>query len=163
MKWLSAKVPWTKSRKRKQTKQHPKQLNSGDVPLISVLTKTSHLHQTNPHCITCYNGGMKFFLFFETQNKSTHLPLSRPTPHTRIVWIGCEFSIVSDSGSINFKAPSSRSMNRSLPCKYEKKRWIWLLPICGHFHQNHTHFFWKLIETWTYFFINQNETKIKFH
>lgn len=45
----------------------------------------------------------------------THLPLSLPTPQTRIVWIGWVFNTVKFSGSISFKAPSSKSMNRSLP------------------------------------------------
>lgn len=44
-----------------------------------------------------------------------HLPLSLPTPHTRIVWIGCEFKIVKFSGSISLRAPSSKSKNKSLP------------------------------------------------
>lgn len=47
----------------------------------------------------------------------THLPLSRPTPQTRIVWIGCVFRTVKFSGSISFKAPSSKSKNKSLPYK----------------------------------------------
>lgn len=47
----------------------------------------------------------------------THLPLSRPTPQTRIVWIGCVFKTVKFSGSISFKAPSSKSKNKSLPYK----------------------------------------------
>lgn len=47
----------------------------------------------------------------------SYLPLSLPTPHTLIVWIGWVFNTVRFSGSINFKAPSSRSINRSLPYK----------------------------------------------
>lgn len=60
--------------------------------------------------------------FAGTRNRRkqiNYLPLSRPTPHTRIVWIGCVFSIVKFSGSINFKAPSSKSINKSLPYIWE--------------------------------------------
>lgn len=45
----------------------------------------------------------------------SYRPLSLPTPQTRIVWIGCVWSVFRLSGSISFRAPSSRSMNRSLP------------------------------------------------
>lgn len=48
-------------------------------------------------------------------NQSIYLPLSLPTPHTRIVWMGWEFNTVKFSGSMSFKAPSSKSINRSLP------------------------------------------------
>ncbi|KAF0772854.1 hypothetical protein FWK35_00002960, partial [Aphis craccivora] len=44
-----------------------------------------------------------------------NLPLSRPTPHTLIVCMGCVFNIVRFSGSINFNAPSSKSIKRSFP------------------------------------------------
>lgn len=44
-----------------------------------------------------------------------YLPLSLPTPQTRIVWMGWVLRTVRFSGSISFSAPSSRSMNNSLP------------------------------------------------
>lgn len=44
-----------------------------------------------------------------------HLPLSLPTPHTRMVWMGCVLSTVRFSGSTSLREPSSRSMKRSLP------------------------------------------------
>lgn len=54
----------------------------------------------------------------------THRPWSRPTPHTRTVWIGCVLSTVKFSGSINLSAPSSRSMKRSLPCNWHQLNFL---------------------------------------
>jgi hypothetical protein len=48
--------------------------------------------------------------------KNNYLPLSRPTPQTLMVCMGWVFKTVRFSGSISFKAPSSKSMNKSLPC-----------------------------------------------
>ena len=48
---------------------------------------------------------------------ATHLPLSLPTPQTRMVWMGWLLRSVRFSGSTSFREPSSRSMNRSLPCR----------------------------------------------
>lgn len=47
----------------------------------------------------------------------SYLPLSLPTPQTRMVWIGWVFKTVMFSGSINLRDPSSKSIKRSFPWK----------------------------------------------
>lgn len=49
----------------------------------------------------------------------SYRPWSRPTPQTLRVWIGWVFKTVRFSGSMSFNAPSSRSINKSLPYNRE--------------------------------------------
>ena len=53
---------------------------------------------------------------------TVYLPLSLPTPQTRIVWMGWVLRTVRFSGSISFSAPSSKSMNNSLPWRNSTKK-----------------------------------------
>lgn len=49
----------------------------------------------------------------------THLPLSLPTPHTRMLTIGCEWRSVCPRGSIRFSISFSSTSSMSLPWRIQ--------------------------------------------
>lgn len=54
-----------------------------------------------------------------TRGYCTHLPLSLPTPHTRMLTIGCEWRRVCPRGSIRFSISFSSTRSMSLPWRIQ--------------------------------------------
>lgn len=62
----------------------------------------------------------------EAQPPGTHRPLSRPTPHTRMLTMGCEWSTVRSMGSTRLSVSFSRIRYMSFP--WNQREPVTLLP-----------------------------------
>lgn len=76
--------------------------------------------QIYPHSCMCMWQDIGSTRSVGTRRAQTHRPLSRPTPHTLMLTMGCEWRTVRSMGSIRFSMSFSRIRYMSLPCNSRK-------------------------------------------